>query len=186
MILIRHGQTVFNVMFPATRRDPGVRDPALTETGVAQARALAAALAGQGITRIIASPYTRALQTADTLGRALALPIAIDARVRERFAYSCDIGTGASALSTAWPGVAFETLAEQWWHAAAEPVDEFHQRCGDFHRDMLDERAYATTAVVTHREVIRALTGRIVQPGEFVRCPRMDGDPGSVIASPHG
>lgn len=186
MILIRHGQTVFNVMFPATRRDPGVRDPALTETGVVQARALAAALAGQGITRIIASPYTRALQTADTLGRALALPIAIDARVRERFAYSCDIGTGASVLSIVWPGVTFDTLAEQWWHAAEEPVDEFHQRCGDFHRDMLDERAYATTAVVTHREVIRALTGHLVQPGEFVRCPRMDGDPGSVIASPHG
>ena len=186
MILIRHGQTVFNVMFPQTRRDPGVPDPALTETGAAQARALAVALAGERITRIIASPYTRALQTADALGRALALPIAIDARVRERFAYTCDIGTCASALSSAWPGIAFEMLAEQWWHMAEETHDEFHERCGDFHRDMLDEAAYATTAVVTHREVIRALTGRIVQPGEFVRCPRMDADPGSVIARPNG
>ena len=33
MILVRHGETVFNVLFGKTRRDPGVRDPRLTERG---------------------------------------------------------------------------------------------------------------------------------------------------------
>ena len=171
MILIRHGQTLFNVLFPATRRDPGVRDPALTEIGTAQAKALVAALSDQGIKRIIASPYTRALQTAGVLARALALPVAIDARVRERFAYACDVGTCASALARQWPGIAFDALSEEWWPAAEEPHDAFYERCGDFHRDMLDERDYAGIAVVTHREVIRALAGTLLQPGDFIRCP---------------
>jgi broad specificity phosphatase PhoE len=169
MILIRHGQTLFNVLFPATRQDPGVHDPALTETGAAQARALADALGGDRITRIIASPYTRTLQTADALARARDLPVAIDVRVRERFAYACDVGTRASDLARTWPAFSFDALAEQWWPAAEEPHDSLDARCADFHRDLCAAPDYPRIAVVTHREVIRALTGRIIQPGEFVR-----------------
>ena len=33
MILIRHGQTIFNVIFSVTRVDPGVPDPLLTSRG---------------------------------------------------------------------------------------------------------------------------------------------------------
>lgn len=172
MILIRHGQTLFNVMFPPDRRDPGLRDPCLTETGAAQAQALVAALRPARIRRIIASPYTRTLQTADALARAFGLPVAIDARVRERFAYACDIGTRASALKRAWPAIAFDALVEEWWPAAEEPHDRLDARCADFHREMLAAPDYAETAVVTHREVIRALAGQLIQPGEFVRCPR--------------
>ena len=64
MILLRHGQSEFNLHFTATRRDPGIIDPRLTPLGHDQARQAAEALAGQGIRRIIVSPYTRALQTA--------------------------------------------------------------------------------------------------------------------------
>ena len=64
MILLRHGQSEFNLHFSATRRDPGIIDPHLTELGRTQAQDAAQALMGQGIERIIVSPYTRALQTA--------------------------------------------------------------------------------------------------------------------------
>ena len=70
MILLRHGQSEFNLHFTATRRDPGIIDPRLTELGHLQAEAAATRLAGERITRIITSPYTRALQTAAPLARA--------------------------------------------------------------------------------------------------------------------
>ena len=38
MILLRHGQTVFNLHFSKTRIDPGVPDPPLTPLGETQAR----------------------------------------------------------------------------------------------------------------------------------------------------
>ena len=59
MILLRHGQSEFNLHFTATRRDPGIVDPRLTELGHAQAAEAARRLAGERITRIITSPYTR-------------------------------------------------------------------------------------------------------------------------------
>ena len=64
MILLRHGQSWFNHHFTLTRRDPGIEDPALTPLGEQQAEEAADALADAGIRRILASPYTRALQTA--------------------------------------------------------------------------------------------------------------------------
>ena len=63
MILLRHGQSEFNLHFGATRVDPGVVDARLTELGHAQAAEAAQRLRGEGIRRIIVSPYTRALQT---------------------------------------------------------------------------------------------------------------------------
>ena len=39
MILIRHGQSEFNVVYGKTRVDPGIRDPRLTALGERQAQA---------------------------------------------------------------------------------------------------------------------------------------------------
>ena len=64
MFLLRHGQSYFNLHFTPTRIDPGIKDPELTELGLAQAYAAAAQLTQIPLTRIIISPYLRALQTA--------------------------------------------------------------------------------------------------------------------------
>ncbi len=60
MILIRHGQSEFNVHFNRTGIDPGITDPHLTEAGRAQVRATAEAIqrAGRPIARLLSSPYT--------------------------------------------------------------------------------------------------------------------------------
>ena len=58
MILLRHGQSEFNLHFSVTRRDPGIIDPRLTPLGHQQAEDAARALADAGIERIITSPYT--------------------------------------------------------------------------------------------------------------------------------
>src|ERR1700722_7019777 len=67
MFLLRHGQSYFNLHFSETRIDPGIEDPELTPLGAKQAAAAAVALAEVEITRIIVSPYTRALQTAEPI-----------------------------------------------------------------------------------------------------------------------
>ena len=60
MILIRHGQSEFNVVYGKTRIDPGIRDPKLTALGKRQARAAAETVHEMGIRQLITSPYTRA------------------------------------------------------------------------------------------------------------------------------
>ena len=87
MILVRHGQSEFNVVYSVTRVDPGIRDPRLTEEGRRQAAGLAEELAGHGVRRILASPYTRALETAAIIAERLSVPIAIDPVVGERAAF---------------------------------------------------------------------------------------------------
>src|SRR5450755_2622621 len=99
MILLRHGQSEFNLRIAATRRDPGIEDARLTEYGHHQAEAAARKLADEPITRIIAAPYTRALQTAEPLARRLGLQIEIRPIVRERFGLACDIGTTRGKLA---------------------------------------------------------------------------------------
>jgi precorrin-6x reductase len=41
MILLRHGQSEFNLLFTQTRKDPGIKDPRLTSLGHSQAEAAA-------------------------------------------------------------------------------------------------------------------------------------------------
>ncbi|KQQ33766.1 phosphoglycerate mutase [Duganella sp. Leaf126] len=63
IILIRHGETAWN----AVRRLQGHIDIPLNAEGERQARALAAALARQGLDLIVASDLQRALQTAQAV-----------------------------------------------------------------------------------------------------------------------
>ncbi len=123
MILLRHGQSEFNLHFSATRRDPGIPDPKLTPLGLQQAEAAAEALAGEGLRRILVSPYTRALQTAAPIARRLGMPVLVNPVVRERYAFACDVGTRALAAARAWPEHDFSGIDEVWWPAVEEPTE---------------------------------------------------------------
>jgi len=78
VILIRHGQTEFNRVFSATRRDPGIRDPRLTNLGQRQAQAVALAVRTLGLSRIITSPYVRALETATIIAEDLRVAVTVE------------------------------------------------------------------------------------------------------------
>ena len=182
MILVRHGQTIFNRVYGATRVDPGVPDPALTEEGRGQARAAAAALAGEEIELILASPYRRALQTARIVAARLDRPVLIDDRARERCAFSCDVGSPRSDLARAWPDYDFSGLRETWWPADEESEAGFAVRCRTFARHWAGDPRWERIAAITHWGVIRALTGRRLANGELVKLPRRGG-PGEVVRS---
>lgn len=170
MILIRHGQTEFNRVFSATRRDPGIRDPHLTEEGRRQAAEAARALArhGQRVRRLIASPYRRALETATIIAAPRGWPIAIEAGVAERFCYTCDIGSPLQELRALWPDLVFDHLADPWWPEAEESEAVIAARSRAFRRLMAAE-AWHEVAVVTHWGFIRALTGLSVPNGAVLR-----------------
>jgi probable phosphoglycerate mutase len=70
LVLVRHGR-------PDEEHDERAHDPPLRADGWRQARAVAAQLAREGITRIVASPLVRAHQTAEPLAQRLSLPIQI-------------------------------------------------------------------------------------------------------------
>ncbi|NIA71716.1 histidine phosphatase family protein [Pelagibius litoralis] len=180
MILVRHGQSHFNVHFAKTRIDPGIVDPGLTEEGERQAQAAGEGLTGQGIKRIVASPYWRTLHTAEIIAETLGLPVAIDPRVRERYFFTCDIGSHRSDLTARWPGFGFGDLPERWWPEEEETEDALGLRCADFRSAMLEQGRWDGLLIVSHWGFIRGLTGEAVGNGVALR---FDPHQGAVSAA---
>jgi len=170
MILLRHGQSEFNLHFGLTRRDPGIIDPRLTELGHAQAEAAARELADQGIRRIIVSPYTRALQTARPIAHAFGITPTIDPIVRERYAFACDIGSTRTALEREWPTHDFSLIDDVWWPSEEEPEAGIMDRAARFRACLAARDDWADTLVISHWGFILSLTGQRVANGEWLRC----------------
>jgi len=83
LCLVRHGETAWN----AEGRVQGQTDVPLSGVGRAQARAVAGALtalAGERFAALYASDLVRVTQTAAPAAENLALPVQLDARLRER------------------------------------------------------------------------------------------------------
>jgi broad specificity phosphatase PhoE len=181
MILLRHGQSEFNLHFAATRRDPGIVDPRLTELGHAQAEEAAQRLKEREIERIIVSPYTRALQTVRPVAAALGLPVTIDPTVRERFAFACDIGSSRSALEREWPTHDFSHIEDIWWPGEEEPEDSIIDRAARFRTALALRHDWANTLVVSHWGFILSLTGQSVANGQWLRCDPTEPAPERLV-----
>ena len=177
MYLLRHGQSFFNLHFDRTRRDPGIEDPDLTPFGVEQARAAAAALATTPLTRIIVSPYTRALQTAQPFLRTHAATMVIMHEVRERAAFTCDVGSAPHLLAERFPHHEFDHLPLQWWHRGVEPVESTVARANEFRAAMAAREDSATTLLVSHWAFILALSGRSLANAEVLQYDPAAGEP---------
>lgn len=169
MHLVRHGQSWFNVHFGKTRIDPGIVDPGLTEEGKTQAQAAGTALRGKGLTRLLASPYLRTLETAEIIASTLELPIVINPLVRERCFFTCDIGSARDELEARFPHLDFGMLEARWWPDPYETEEELGQRCRSFAAAMREDSGWRQTGVVTHWGFIRGLTGYEARNGEIVQ-----------------
>ena len=181
MILLRHGQSEFNLHFSATRRDPGIVDARLTELGHAQAAEAAHQLAQVPVSRIIVSPYTRALQTAAPLARALGVPVLINPIVRERYAFACDVGTPRAELEQAWPEHDFSGIEEVWWPPVEEPAESIRGRAALFRAEMAALPDWSDTVVVSHWGFILSLTGQSVMNGQWLRCDPTTPAPEEIV-----
>jgi broad specificity phosphatase PhoE len=145
IVFARHGQT-------APNRDGlvlGRADPELTDEGVLQAAQLAAALAAEPVTAILASPLLRARQTAEAIAAACGHPVVVDDRLIE-----IDWGT--------WEGRSTGTLAQSdvdRWKAdkgaapEGESLDVLSQRVESFCTDHLEG---GLVVAVSHVSPIKA------------------------------
>jgi ribonuclease H / adenosylcobalamin/alpha-ribazole phosphatase len=97
-LLLRHGQTALS----AERRFAGRGDIPLTDVGLKQAAAAAAALAQRGgIDLVVTSPLRRALETARAVADAAGVPLSVDEALVET-----DFGS--------WEGMTFGEVMARW------------------------------------------------------------------------
>jgi broad specificity phosphatase PhoE len=174
MILMRHGQSEFNRLFSATKRDPGIVDPPLTEEGHAQAAAAAEALAELRIGRIVVSPYTRALQTAAPLARTFGVPVTVTPVIRERYHFSCDVGSPRSALAAAWPEHDFSAIDEVWWPDGTETPESTMARAAAFRAEMQATPDWRETLVVSHWAFLLTFSGESLANGAWTRLAHLN------------
>ena len=107
--LARHGETEWNRI----GRWQGTTDIPLSDTGRAQARALAKRMRARGITRVHASHLSRALETAQIVAAELGLPApGVDDRLRER-GYGVFEGLTRDECMARFPGVWERYLADR-------------------------------------------------------------------------
>lgn len=169
MILIRHGQSHFNLHFGANRIDPGIVDPGLTDEGSRQIAAAAEGLRGTDLRRIISSPYTRTLESAAILAEALGLEVTIEPLVRERSYFTCDIGSTRGDLTRRWPALDFSHLEERWWHEPEEPEPVMQERCRSFAALAGGFEDWPHVLVVSHWAFIKGLTGEGLENAQSLR-----------------
>ena len=102
--MLRHGETDHN----AARIWQGHLDTPLSERGSQQADAVGPAIAALSPDRIVSSDLARARLTAQSVGRACGIPVALDPRFRE-----IDVG--------AWQGLTASEVADRLARGAGRP-----------------------------------------------------------------
>jgi len=168
MLLLRHGQSYFNLLFNETRVDPGIEDPELTPLGLQQAAAAATRLADTALTRVIISPFTRTLQTAQPILGIHKVPVTIMHEVREQAVYACDVGSPGDLLGVRFPHHDFAHLPPRWWNELGETTEEACARADAFRNFMARRNDHETTLLVSHWAFIQALTGISLANGEIL------------------
>ena len=140
-------------------------DAPLTKLGETQAKRARLEVEKFKIKNVIVSPFTRTLQTAQLIfGNKL--PFQINAEVREQLVNSCDVGSPPYKLAEDFPHLNFNHLDECWWHEgekdyrgiSVEPEEVLMDRADSF-VDYMERECIQSTAIVSHGNFIRALTG---------------------------
>ena len=173
--LIRHAQSAFNAVDGPNEPDPMIFDAPITELGETQAKRARLKVEKFNIKNVIVSPFTRTLQTAQLIfGNKL--PFQINAEVREQLVNSCDVGSPPQKLAEDFPHLNFNHLDECWWHEgekdyrgiSVEPEEVLMERADRF-VDYMKREGTQSTAIVSHGNFIRALTGIKPQNCEIIQ-----------------
>lgn len=149
LVFVRHGETDAN-------RDGvllGRLDPSLNAVGRDQAAAVGDRLAQTGAARIVTSPLARAVETAETVARALGIDVFVDDRLIE-IEYGEYDGMALRSLPS--------DLVEKWRSdesfapPGGESLAEVGVRMGEFTREYLDALAAGSIVAVSHVSPIKA------------------------------
>lgn len=157
VFLVRHGQTALN----AEGRLRGLANPPLDEAGIAEARAVAEALASQGIGEVRCSPLDRALTTAQIIAERCGCAVETDPAFNDR-----DYGP--------WTGHVKHDVVAKFGSVDAAPGVEPMSRVLERAMPALHRLARASegaVCVVTHDAVIRPLLESIDPGNRVARVP---------------
>jgi broad specificity phosphatase PhoE len=151
LLLVRHGETDWN----RDRRFQGHADPPLNETGRAQAHALAAELAGEGIELVYTSDLVRARETAEIVAARFGADVLPVRELRE-----IDVGE--------WEGLTWPEIEERYPEGArswrergfgwesGESYEQLGERVVAALRRIAADHPEARVLVVGHGGTIRA------------------------------
>lgn len=157
LYLARHGETDLNI----DDRYQGRSDAALNERGLAQAQALAQALP-HDITRIVASPMRRAVQTAQAVAHARGLPVHTMEGLREKD-FGCFDGLTPGEVSTQYPDLWQSGVLTSWDQLipGGETTRAVVDRVTACLIELQQKCAQDIVLLVVHGFVIRALRYRL-------------------------
>ena len=162
LILVRHGETHWNKDGLVQGGDSDIE---LNDTGLEQARRLAAFLKDEPIAAVLASPLRRATATAEAIASQHQLPVETDEGLKELKVGDLE-GTSISNLPTT-----FSRFLLKWWQDGeatklpnGESLVDFQQRVWkaveglmERHRTSSDLNRDGTAVVVSHYFVTLAI-----------------------------
>lgn len=170
MLLIRHGQSVWN----ADGRWQGQADPPLSDLGRVQAVEAAGRLGT--VDAIVASDLERAVHTSQLISSALGVgPVVVEPRLRETDAGEWS-GLTKAEIEAQWPGYLADHRRPPGFEDPAALLARVLDALADLHR-VYDG---ADLAVVTHGGVIYAVERELGAP--FERIPNL----GARVVEHHG
>jgi 2,3-bisphosphoglycerate-dependent phosphoglycerate mutase/probable phosphoglycerate mutase len=167
LILLRHGQTDYNV----AGRMQGHLDSVLTAEGHQQAAAVAPTLAALGPDRVISSDLRRAVDTAEVIGAACGLPVKFDARLRETHLGLWQ-GHTVAEIDQDHPGAIAAWRSDPTWappdgESRVAVVARSRPVVDELDAEFADEVASTTVLLVAHGGLIAGLvTGLLELPTE--------------------
>lgn len=173
LILLRHGQTVYN----ASRRMQGQLDTELSELGRRQAKNVAQILGSENITHIFSSDLSRSQDTAQALASLIDVEVITDKRLRETHLGQWQAKTH-DEIDTEFPGVRAQWRHDPQWappqgesridvaHRARQFVDEIMADLTDWDG--------TTVVIVAHGGTINALTSNLLDL-EYSQYPMFSG-----------
>jgi probable phosphoglycerate mutase len=155
LILVRHGETYWN---KERRVQGGDSDIELNDTGLEQARKIAAFLENEPITAILSSPMQRTIATAKIIASQHQLLPEIEQGLRELKVGELE-GMPVSNLTTT-----FSQFLMQWWQDRGamklpngESLIELQQRAWKVIEGLLEKHKDGTVVVVSHYFVTLAI-----------------------------
>ncbi|MCD6282267.1 histidine phosphatase family protein [bacterium] len=147
IIFVRHGVTELNNLGVIQ----GAAKTPLTDFGRRQADSAAKALKAFKPVALYSSPYVRAMQTAEIIGKHLELPVIESTRLREQGLGEWE-GRAWKDISAADPQIAQRRSSEGWWFCppGGEPRLRVRHRMLAFVSEMAERHTDATVVAVTH------------------------------------
>ncbi len=154
LFVLRHGETVFT----RERRFAGWRDVPLTDAGLRQSEAAAAALSGVGISAVFASPLERARTSAEAVAKPHRLAVRIMPAFRE-LGFGAWEGRTRAEVEAAEPALydVWRTAPDRFTAPGGESLPAVAKRVAEGIETLRAEHDGESVVLVTHAVVIRLI-----------------------------